>query len=164
MNQRISLITGSSKGMGRGIAQKFYENGYFVYITYLNDKDGAEETAANMDKERYDIVKLDVREEENVKSVMNKIKETFGKLDVLVNNAGVEIPETIEEATLENWNTVTQTKINGVFLCSKHAQPLLEKSKNPNIINITVLSGKIRLINSQLTVQLQRESMHSPKS
>jgi NAD(P)-dependent dehydrogenase (short-subunit alcohol dehydrogenase family) len=140
--QLVALVTGSSKGIGKSIARKLVSNNYHVFITYNTDKKGAEELHSQIGIDRSTVVNLDVRDEDSVKGVMETIEEKFGKLDVLVNNAGIEIPKIIEDLSFNEWKTVTETKINGTFLCSKYALPLLKNSENPNIINITSSLGQ----------------------
>ena len=138
---KAALITGSSKGIGRAIAGKLAVEGYFVFVTYLTDQEGAQKVHEEIGKKRSRILKLDVREEDSVKQVMEAVREEKGQLDVLVNNAGVEVPKQIEEISFAEWKQVLNTKINGVFLCAKYALPLLKKSVAGNVINLTSSMG-----------------------
>lgn len=130
------LITGSSQGIGSGIAKHFSKLGYFVYITYLNKEDLAKQTAQELG-ENCAVIQLDVREEESVKNAFKIVENKTGALDVLVNNAAVDFPSNIETCTYEEWQEITRTKIDGNFLSTKYAIPLLKKSDNPNLIIIT---------------------------
>ena len=135
---KIALVTGSSKGIGKAIAIRLAKEGYITYVTYRTDKKGGEKTVKEI--EEFDgkayLLQIDVRSEEQVKSAFEKIKNDYGHLNVLVNNAGIEIPKDIEKVSFDEWKTVTETKIHGVFLCTKYAIPLMKNQDNANIINI----------------------------
>ncbi len=140
----VALVTGSSKGIGKAIVKKLAKEGYFVYITYCSDKLGGEKTLEEIETEggRGHLVQLDVRSLESVQQVMTRIDADFHHLNVLVNNAATEIAKNIEDASFEEWHTVTQTKIDGAFLCTKYAIPLLKKADNANVIVISSYDGE----------------------
>jgi 3-oxoacyl-[acyl-carrier protein] reductase len=135
---KIALVTGSSKGIGRAITTRLATEGYIVYVTYLSDKSGGEDTVQDIESVggKAHLVKLDVRSEEQVKAVFVQVKKDYGHLNVLVNNAGVESPGTIDKLSFEDWKLVTETKIHGNFLCTKYALPLLKNQDNANLIII----------------------------
>jgi NAD(P)-dependent dehydrogenase (short-subunit alcohol dehydrogenase family) len=141
---KTALITGSSQGIGKAIAEKLAENGYTVYITYhTNEKLGravAKKIAENGGNAR--LLKLDVRSEKSVKSAFECIKNDFGHLNVLVNNAGVHVPKNIETLSFKEWSSVVETKINGNFLSVKHALPLMKGQDNANVIVIASALGE----------------------
>ncbi len=132
------LITGSSNGIGAGIARHFGSLGYSVAVTYKENKEDGEKVVAEIEKNgsKAKLYKLDVVNEESVKNIFEKIKNDFGRLDVLVNNAAVDFPNPIETSTFDDWKEITRTKIDGNFLCTKYALPLLKESDNANIIII----------------------------
>jgi len=134
---KVALVTGSSKGIGKAIAKRLSKEGYFVYITYNTDKKGGESLVKEIGEKKSSLVKLNVRDEAEVKATFKKVKKENYHLNVLVNNAGIEIPKRIEDLSLDEWNTVVETKINGAFLCTKYAVSLMKEQDNPNIINIT---------------------------
>lgn len=132
------LITGSSQGIGAAIAKHFGSIGYNVIVTYKNAKKEAEDVIKSIQAEGKENVafQLDVTSEESVKEVFAKVAKRFGKLDVLVNNAAVDWLNPIETSTFDEWKEIVHTKIDGNFLCTKYALPLLKKAKNANIIVI----------------------------
>lgn len=140
---KIALVTGSSKGIGRTIAIRLAKEGYITFVTYNTDKQGAEKTVTEIEDlgGKAHLERLDVRSEDSVKTTFESIKKQYGHLNVLVNNAGIEIPTNIEKANFDEWKTVTETKINGTFLCTKYALPLLKGQENANLINITSSLG-----------------------
>lgn len=135
---KIALVTGSSKGIGRAIATRLAKEGYVVYITYRTDKSGGENVVQDIESAggKAHIIQLDVRSEEQVKAVFDKIKKDYGHLNILVNNAGIESPGSIEKLSFDNWKLVTETKIHGNFLCTKYALPLMKNQDNANLIII----------------------------
>lgn len=136
MNEnKVILISGSSNGIGAGIARHFGKRGYSVVVTYNQNQSDGEKVAKEIGSSAR-LYKMDVRDEESVKGVFGKVEKEFGKLDVLVNNAAVDWGMTFESCTFEEWQEITRTKIDGNFLCTKYAIPLLKKSDNGNIIII----------------------------
>lgn len=141
---KVALITGSSKGIGHAIALRMAEAGHNIFVTYHEDRRGAEVTAAAV-KERgreSHVVQLDVRSEQSVTSAFNAVDQAYGHLDVLVNNAAKEVSKPIDEATLAEWQTVLQTKLDGAFLCTRASLPLLSKSEAASVIMISTFEGE----------------------
>lgn len=143
--KKIALVTGSSQGIGKAIGEKLAENGYITYVTYLNNKSKGEDVVLGITKKggKAILVKLDVKSEESVKNVFKKIKDDFGQLNVLVNNAGIwELYKSIEAVSFKKWQEVVDTKINGNFLCTKYALPLMKNQENANLIIIVSSLGE----------------------
>lgn len=136
---KVALVTGSSKGIGKAIATKLGQEGYETYVTYFTDKSGGEDTIntiVSAGGKAY-LAHLDVMDEESVRSLIDTIKERSGHIDMLVNNAGIERAKGLEDISFTDWNAVIQTKINGCFLCTKCALPLMKDRTNANIVIIT---------------------------
>lgn len=131
---KIALITGSSQGIGAGIAEYLLNKDFFVYVTYF--KNEALATEQFKGRKNCKIVKLDVRDEKSVKKVFDIINTDFGRLDLLVNNANIEIPGTTEEIGVETWRKLFEVRVTGTFLCTKYALPLMKKTKRSTLINI----------------------------
>ncbi|RYF91029.1 MAG: glucose 1-dehydrogenase, partial [Chitinophagaceae bacterium] len=117
------LITGASSGIGQGIAIAFGKLRANVVINYHSDEDGAKETLSKVESGggKGMIVKADVGNEEAVKSMFEKAIDAFGKLDVLVNNSGIQKDNAFVDMTLEEWNAVINTNLTGQFLCAREA-------------------------------------------
>lgn len=130
------LITGSSQGIGAGIAKHFGTLGYNVVVTYKKEASLAQKVVDQINtKGRAVAYQLDVTSEESVRDLMDKVAKKFGQLEVLVNNASVDRISPIE-TTFGNWKEITRTKIDGNFLCTKYALPLLKKGNGANLIVI----------------------------
>ena len=143
MENKTILITGSSHGIGAGTAKHFGTLGYNVIVTYKNADKEAQGVVDFIKEKGQEAVtyKLDVTSEENVKDVFEKVSKQFGKLDVLVNNAAIDKLNPIETTSFDTWKEIVRTKIEGNFLCTKYALPLLKKAKSANIIVIMSALG-----------------------
>lgn len=143
--EKVVLITGSSKGIGKATAVEFAKiGGYKIVINYLTDKENAEKLS-NYLKEKYKIetlvIKADVSNEEQVKNMIQEIINKFGKIDVLVNNAGIVIDKEFEDRTVEDWKRTLEINTIGTFLVSKYASENMMKNKNGKIINVSSTNG-----------------------
>ena len=133
---KVAVVTGSSKGIGAGISKVLAQAGYDVITTYFKEKEKGEKTVKDIVHKggNAELMHLDVTSEENVKDLFEIINKKYEKLDVLVNNAAVDHYTPFEELSFDVWKEITQLKIDGNFLCTKYATPLLKKSDNGNII------------------------------
>ena len=138
----VALVTGGRGGIGRAICARFEAEGAVVYAADLSE---AGSLAAPDGASRF--VRVDVSDEESVTAAMARVAEEQGRLDVLVNAAGIEIEKTIEETSLEEWNRSFAVNVTGTFLTSKHALPLLRKAAadgvSSGIINFGSYDGFI---------------------
>ena len=128
---RIALVTGGRGGIGRAICARFLREGALVFAADLT-KEGS--LSDSTDDSRF--VKFDVTSEQDARAAMAQIERECGKLDILVNAAGIEIEKTIEQTSLAEWNRIFAINVTGTFLASKYALPLLRKSDNASIINV----------------------------
>ncbi|MEG0288933.1 MAG: glucose-1-dehydrogenase [Carnobacterium sp.] len=143
---KVAVVTGGSKGIGNAIARRLSEEKMSVVINYHSDKEGAEETVADLKKLGGEAVAVqaDVGTEEGVDSLLKAALENFGGLDLWVNNAGMENQSPTHELKLEDWNKVLNVNLTGVFLGSKAAlNHYLEKNKKGNIINLSSVHERI---------------------
>lgn len=134
---RVVLVTGGGQGIGRGIARRLLANGMRVVIADL-DRDAAMEAAEeNPSPERVLAMETDVSDEASVQVAISRLIDRFGRLDGLVNNAGIACPAAppLELLTLDQWQRIIATNLTGVFLCSKHAAPHLSRQGGA-IVNI----------------------------
>ena len=134
------LITGASHGIGKAIAKEFAQNGYKVVINYNSSKQEAEELVKEINGL---AIKADVSKENEVEQMFELVKQKFGKIDVLVNNAGVALKKMICDTTLEDWQRVININLTGSFLVSKCAikNMMYEGGKIINISSVFGVSG-----------------------
>jgi NAD(P)-dependent dehydrogenase (short-subunit alcohol dehydrogenase family) len=135
VNGRTALVVGASGGIGRAVVQRLVREGAVVYAADLAaaaDPDGVDDAQQLM---------IDVTSEPDVMAAMATIEQEAGRLDILVNAAGVEIEKTIEDTTLEEWNHSFAVNVTGTFLTSKHAVPLLRAAARDGVTASVVNFG-----------------------
>ncbi len=137
---KVALVTGGNRGIGRGIADALAAEGYTVAIT-ARDAAVALEAAKTIGHGARGYA-CDVRKPEQVAAVFAAVESEWGGLDVLVNNAGVGIFGPIATMSLEDWNTVIDTNVNGLFYCTREAIPRMQKRGGGYIFNVSSLAGK----------------------
>ncbi|MDA1189105.1 MAG: glucose 1-dehydrogenase [Chloroflexi bacterium] len=149
LDGKVALITGAANavpgemmGLGGATAWLFAREGASVVIADINQKEGQRSVAAlREDGHNALFVKLDVSSEPGWQAVVKATVAEFGRLDVLVNNAGVGILATVEETTVELWDAHMDTHAKGAFLGSKHAIPHMRKQGGGSIVNISSIHG-----------------------
>ncbi len=143
MNNKTALITGASSGIGREIALQLAKQNIKVCINYLDSSDKAESVKRQIEKSggKAAICKADITKEKDVVKMFDFLLSEFNSLDILINNAGTYVPDFIENHDYSNWKNTIDVNLNGKFLCTKYAIPLLKKSPAPRIINIASRCG-----------------------
>ena len=144
LKNKICLVTGGNKGIGLAIVETLIKNNAKVIFTYLNDKKSANNAYEKWIKKSSSLYfyKMDVRKRESVKNVRKEIANSFGRIDVLVNNAGVNFPEDFDKITEQNWDDVMDVNLKGPFIVVQEFLKMLKKSSNGSIINIGSVSGQ----------------------
>jgi NAD(P)-dependent dehydrogenase (short-subunit alcohol dehydrogenase family) len=137
---KVALVTGGNRGIGRGIAEALVADGASVAIT-ARDAGGAAKAAGELGHGARGYG-CDVRQPESVARLFADVARDFGGLDVLVNNAGIGIVKPIAEMPIEDWHTVIETNLNGVFYCTRLAIPLMRARGGGYIINVSSLAGR----------------------
>lgn len=139
---KIALVTGAASGIGRACALLLAREGASVIVTDVQD-DAGRDCVAKIKKDGGDGLYLhhDTASEEAWIAVIAEIKKRFGRLDVLVNNAGIAISALITDMSLADWRRQESINLDGVFLGVKHALPLMRESGGGSIINMSSLAG-----------------------
>jgi 3-oxoacyl-[acyl-carrier protein] reductase len=140
----VAVVTGSTKGIGRGVAEALLREGARVVISARN-ADEVAAVAAELGRGHAGRVlgqPCDVRREKDVAELFHAVDRTWAGLDILVNNAGVGFFKRMEETSLEEWNRILETNLTGVFLCSRAAIPRMRTRGGGYILNISSLAGK----------------------
>ncbi len=140
---RVAVVTGSSRGIGRGIALKLASLGAKVVVNYQSSKDAAQEVVQQITAEGGEAVafQADVKEPQEAKELIGGGLETFGRLDILVNNVGVTRDTLLMRMKEDDWDLVIDTNLKGTFNCTKVAQRPMIKQRYGRIINVTSVSG-----------------------
>lgn len=139
---KATLVTGGERGLGRVMAEAMAEAGSDVIINYPfpEEKARAEETA-NLISElgvRTQIIQTDVTDANQVETMFVEAERTFGKVDVLINNAGItSVPAWVHEMSVSDWDRVINVNLRGAFLCMKYALPIMMRQKQGCIINVS---------------------------
>ena len=146
LQDKVAIITGSRRGIGRGIALAFAKEGCKVVVSdYVEDKDG-KNTANEIKKLGSDaiFVKADVSKEKDVKNLVGKAVKKFGKLNIMVNNAGIVSFGKADTLTEKDWDKVINVNLKGVFFGTKYAaKQMLKQGKGGRIINISSIAGLV---------------------
>ncbi len=147
---KTALVTGASKGVGRGIAYGLAQAGWDLVVNYHSDQAGAEETRAVIEGmgRRCLIVPGDVGDKAEVESLFAQALESFGRLDCLVNNAGRQTWASLLELREEDWDRTLRTNLKGSFLCTQvAARHMIEAGRGGSIINIGSGANKQPFLN-----------------
>jgi len=144
---KVAVVTGASRGIGRGIALMLAVEGCDVVFNYLHSR----KAALDLEKEiqaqgrRCKASRVDIRDFEAVKKWIEQVKKRFGRIDILINNAGIIRDKALMLMTPEDWEQVVDTNLNGMFNASRACIVTLLKQKSGLIINISSVSGSIGL-------------------
>jgi len=144
MGTRTCVVTGSSKGIGRAIAERFGEDGYQVVINYRSSEAEAQDAVSAVEDAGGTAiaVQADVTDVDAVEAMRDRAHDAFGQIDVLVNNAGINQDVRFTEMTHEEWDTVLDVHLDGAFHCTQAFFDDLADSKEGRLINISSIIGK----------------------
>ena len=141
---KVALVTGSSRGIGKAIVKDFAQKGYDVVINYIKEDEEAKKLKEELENE-YNVkvltIRADVSNENEVKDMIRNIINVFGKIDVLVNNAGIAIDKEFEDRTVEDWKRTLNINLIAPFIVSKYVGKEMLKNKGGKIINISSTNG-----------------------
>jgi 3-oxoacyl-[acyl-carrier protein] reductase len=141
MENKVILVTGASRGIGRAIARELALQGNLVIANYKSSKDAAE--SLKNEFKNIEIYQADVSKREEVSKMVNDVISKYGKIDVLVNNAGIDLVRLFTEVTDEDWNYVINNNLYSVFCVSQEVSKNMIKNKKGVIINISSIFGQI---------------------
>lgn len=138
------FVTGGSRGIGRAISLMMAREGANICFTYRNNQSEADLTLKKIEEIGVKSLKFkcDVRDRQELKKIFKYLKEQWGSLDVLVNNAGVNNPTDFDHITDDDWDEVLSTNLKGPFIVTQEAFPLLSEAEAASIINIGSVSGQ----------------------
>jgi 3-oxoacyl-[acyl-carrier protein] reductase len=138
------VVTGSSKGIGRGIAERLGENGCEVTVNYRGSTDAAHETVESVEDAGGTAiaVQADVTDLAAVEAMREEVHDAFGEVDVLINNAGINQDVVFNEMTHEEWDTVLDVHLDGAFHCTQTFYDDIAAAEEGRLINISSIVGK----------------------
>jgi sorbitol-6-phosphate 2-dehydrogenase len=142
---RIAIVTGGAQGLGQAICLRLAKEGCSLVVADIN-LDKAQETASlietTVDNAKAIAVKVDVTDEAQVEAMVNKAVETYGRVDILIANAGILLSDDITDFAAEKWRAVIMVNLFGYFLCAKHVARVMKQQHSGVIIEINSKSGK----------------------
>lgn len=143
LKDKIALVTGSSRGVGRAVALGFAKQGANVVVNYTSNENAANEVVETIQSmgSKAIAVKADVAQKPEAENLVNSAIDTFGRLDILVNNAGFTRPSMMIKMTEDQWDQVVDIHLKGAFLCAQAAGLHMKAQKSGKIINVTSVAG-----------------------
>ncbi|MGE3960275.1 MAG: 3-oxoacyl-ACP reductase family protein [Dehalococcoidia bacterium] len=142
---QVAVVTGGSRGIGRACAIALAKEGANVVINYTSNEDAAKATAAECEKAGVKtlVVKADVSEADEAQSLIKAAEETFGKVDILINNAGINRDKTIQRMTVEDWDDVIETDLSSIFYLTNAALGGMRERNYGRIVNMSSVIGQM---------------------
>ena len=140
---KVAIVTGGSRRLGRAICIELAKHGYDISLSYNKSRRGALATAESIRKldKSVIITKTDVAKKRDVKKLVRNTIKRFGRIDLLVNNAGIFKPGSILKTTEKLWDTTIDINLKGLFICSQAVAPYMLKQNRGRIINIASIGG-----------------------
>ena len=143
---KVALVTGSARGLGAAIARCLAQAGADVAVNYTSDssKERAEEVAESIRNlgRKAIVIQADVSKESDVIAMIETVDKTFGRLDILCNNAGINSNKNVYDMELAEWQRIQDTNLTGSFLCSKYAIPVMKRNQYGRIVMISSVVGQ----------------------
>lgn len=142
----VAVVTGAAKGIGRAIAEELEQGGARLVVNYAHSKELAEHLVAQLRERGSDkaiALQADVADPAQAAWLIDETVRQFGRIDVLVNNAGINIDRTMKKMSVEDWNTVIQTDLNAYFYTVKAAENYFMQQNSGTIINISSFVGEM---------------------
>ena len=139
---RVAMITGSSRGMGKAEAYEFASRGYDVIVHYVNSKEAAENISEDIKKKygvKTAVMRADLANESEVRELASKALEVFGRVDVLVNNAGIALYDEFQKKTVQGFEQSMQVNLYAPFLLTQILGAEMVKNKYGKIVNIATI-------------------------
>ena len=138
---KVAVVTGAARGIGLAISKKFLEEGYQIAILDIDQKTLLQTLKQDFDTNNVLGLECDVSEPDQVDQSVNRVLEQFGRIDVLVNNAGIAEFKPMLETTYDEWSRILAVNLNGPFICTQACAPIMLKNEGGSIVNIASISG-----------------------
>ncbi|MDQ0215974.1 enoyl-[acyl-carrier protein] reductase III [Oikeobacillus pervagus] len=162
MTQKVALVTGSSRGVGKAIALQLAKEGYNIVVNYARSKTAALEVAEEIKQMGREVlvVKANVGDMEKIKNMFNQIDETFGRLDVFISNAASGVQRPIMEIVEKHWDWTMNINSKALLFCAQEAAKLMERNGGGFIVSISSL-GAIRYLENYTTVGVSKAAIEA---
>lgn len=145
LNGAVAVVTGAGRGLGRAIAEELGAGGAKVVVNYSRSKEPAEEVVKSIaggDESRAVALQADVSKADEAARLIEQTVEHFGRIDFLINNAGINIDKTMKKLTTEDWDTVVQVDLNSCWYTFKAAMPHFTEQNSGKVINVSSFVGQ----------------------
>lgn len=141
--KKLAFVSGASRGIGKAIVKRLGKDGFVVGFNYINSKDKAEEFVRELEEDGIEAfcVRFDVCNFEEVSEAFSSIEKEYGKIDVLINNAGITRDKLFIKMKEDDFDSVINTNLKGVFNCTKQVAKSMTKKRFGRIINMSSLAG-----------------------
>jgi enoyl-[acyl-carrier protein] reductase III len=162
MTEKVALVTGSSRGIGKAIALRLAEEGYNIVVNYARSKEAALQTAKEIEAlgRKALVVKANVGKVEKIKEMFAQIDEQFGRIDVLVNNAASGVLRPAMELEESHWDWTMDINSKALLFCAQEAAKRMEKVGGGKIVSISSL-GSIRYLENYTAVGVSKAALES---
>ncbi len=149
LKDRVAIVTGAARGIGRAIALTFIREGARVGLVDV-DKEALEKVKEEIESRKGEALAIpcDITQSPQVREMVDRVQKTFGRVDILVNNAGIIRRGTIETVTEEDWDRVIEVNLKGTFNCSKAVVGIMKQQGYGKIVNVSSIAGKMGDITS----------------
>lgn len=162
MNNKVALVTGSSRGVGKALALKLAEAGYDIVVNYARSKKAALETAEEIEKlgRKSLVVRANVGDVAKIKTMFQTINEEFGRLDVFINNAASGVLRPAMELEESHWDWTMNINSKALLFCAQEAAKLMDRETGGKIVSISSL-GSIRYLDNYTTVGVSKAAVEA---
>lgn len=162
MSNKVALVTGSSRGIGKAIALKLAGQGYDIVINFARSRSAAEETAKEIEAlgRKAVTIKANVGKPEKIKEMFEKIDEEFGRLDVFISNAASGVLRPLMELEESHWDWTMDINSKALLFCAQEAAKRMEKTGGGKIVSLSSL-GSIRYLDNYTTVGVSKAAVES---
>jgi len=144
LKNKVAIITGSARGIGKATALRFAQEGAMVVVNDVDLEEAKEVVSQiNSQQEKAVAVKADVSDEKEVEKMVEVAYSKFGRIDILVNNAGIIKRGSIEDHSYEDWDKVIAVNLRGTYNCAKAVVPIMKNQRYGKIINVSSVAGKV---------------------
>ncbi len=145
LENRVAIVTGAGRGIGRAVAQTLAAEGAKVAVNYSRSAEAAEQVVAAIREAGGEAlaVQADVADPDQVQALIDATRERFGRVDILVNNAGVTRDKLVLRMSVADWDAVLDTNLKGAFLCARAVAPLFVKQRSGVIVNVGSVIGRV---------------------
>jgi acetoacetyl-CoA reductase len=144
LDGQVGLVTGSSRGIGRNIALELAQRGATVAVNYRNNYESAEQLRNEIKEDggECEIFRGDISDNRQARGLVRDVLECYGRIDILINNAGITRDKSIRKMTDEDWDAVIGTNLNSVFYCTSAVLPTMTEQRYGRIVNVASFVGQ----------------------